>query len=123
MIVGIDSIFPIDTPENAESRRKLKIKCGKTLFTLRISISKEFIDHVCDVSSPKEVWDTLEKLFTKKNTTRLQLLENLLAMLRHRGVSISDYFLRVKRICAEYKRLILKRRLESHAYDAIFVKP
>ncbi|KAH0652926.1 hypothetical protein KY289_030604 [Solanum tuberosum] len=65
----------------------------------------EFIDHVRDVSSPEEVWDMLERLFTKKNTARLQLLENELAMLQQGGMSISNYFLRVKSICAEISEI------------------
>ncbi|KAK3034469.1 hypothetical protein RJ639_033325 [Escallonia herrerae] len=76
LVSGADSVVPDDIPENAEARRKWKIKCGKALFALRTSISREYIDHVCDVDSPREVWGTLERLFTKKNTTRLQLLEN-----------------------------------------------
>ncbi|KAK3036233.1 hypothetical protein RJ639_030775 [Escallonia herrerae] len=100
LVAGTDAI-PSDVPENAESRRKRKIKCGKALFALRTSISKEFIDHIRDICSPKEVWETLERLFTKKNTVRLQLLENELATLKQGGMSISEYFLRVKSICAE----------------------
>ncbi|KAG8387459.1 hypothetical protein BUALT_Bualt02G0023500 [Buddleja alternifolia] len=75
MTLGLD-VIPADTPENAEARRKWRIKCGKAMFALRTSISKEFIDHVREVDSPKEVWDTLEALFMKKNTSRLQFLEN-----------------------------------------------
>ncbi|KAG8370120.1 hypothetical protein BUALT_Bualt14G0084400 [Buddleja alternifolia] len=75
MTLGLD-VIPVDTPENAEARRKWRIKCGKAMFALRTSISKEFIDHVREVDSPKEVWDTLEALFMKKNTSRLQFLEN-----------------------------------------------
>ncbi|KAJ0106664.1 hypothetical protein Patl1_19344 [Pistacia atlantica] len=105
LVTGADAGIPTNIPEHAESRRKWKIKCGKTLFALRTSISKEFIDHVRDVSSPKEVWDTLEKLCTKKNTARLQLLENELAMLKQGGMSISEYFLRVKSICAEISEI------------------
>ena len=119
LIVGTDSIIPANTPENAESRRKCKIKCRKALFALRTSISKEFIDHVRDVVSPKEVWDTLERLFTKKNTARLQLLENELAMLQQGGMSISDYFCELKVSVLKFQRLIRKRRLVSCAYDAI----
>ncbi|KAL9256691.1 hypothetical protein AKJ16_DCAP06064 [Drosera capensis] len=66
-----NSTIPIDIAEHSESRRKWKIKCGKALFALRTSISREFIDHVRDVNSPKEVWETLERVFTKKNTARL----------------------------------------------------
>ncbi|KAJ0074912.1 hypothetical protein Patl1_34294 [Pistacia atlantica] len=66
LVTGADAGIPTDIPEHAELRRKWKIKCSKTLFALRTSISKEFIDHVRDVSSPKEVWDTLEKLCIKR---------------------------------------------------------
>ncbi|OIT30877.1 hypothetical protein A4A49_63425, partial [Nicotiana attenuata] len=64
LIVGAEADIPANTPKNAEPRRKWKIKCGKALFALRTSIGKEFIDHVRDVSSPKEVWETLVRLFS-----------------------------------------------------------
>ncbi|KAH0774453.1 hypothetical protein KY290_011590 [Solanum tuberosum] len=105
LIVGAEVEIPANTAENEEPRRKWKIKCGKALFALRTSIGRELIDHVRDVNSPKEVWEILERLFTKKNTARLQLLENELAMLTQGGMSISEYFLRVKGICAEISEL------------------
>ncbi|KAK3038486.1 hypothetical protein RJ639_029784 [Escallonia herrerae] len=89
LVAGTDAI-PSDVPENAESQRKWKIKCGKALFALRTSISKEFIDHVRDICSPKEVWETLERLFTKKNTARLQLLEKELAMLKQGEIDADE---------------------------------
>ncbi|KAF2287872.1 hypothetical protein GH714_003053 [Hevea brasiliensis] len=61
LVEGVDVEIHADTLENSEPRRKWKIKCGKALFALRTSISKEFIDHVRDISSPKEVWETLER--------------------------------------------------------------
>ncbi|WOH11611.1 hypothetical protein DCAR_0831101 [Daucus carota subsp. sativus] len=81
-----------DTPNNAELRRKWKIKCGKALFALRTSIREEFIEHVREVNSPKEVWDTLKRLFSTKNIVRVQFLENELAMLTQGSLSISEYF-------------------------------
>ncbi|KAI9082780.1 hypothetical protein K1719_035237 [Acacia pycnantha] len=54
LIAGVDTII-VDVHENVKSRRRWKIKCGKALFALRTSISKGFIDHVRDVSSPKQV--------------------------------------------------------------------
>lgn len=113
LVAGADAEIPADTAENAEPRRKWKIKCGKALFALRTSISKEFIDHVRDVNSPKEVWDTLERLFSKKNTARLQFLENELAMLKQEGMSISEYFLRVKNICAEISELDANEKISD----------
>ncbi|KAG8472627.1 hypothetical protein CXB51_034316 [Gossypium anomalum] len=38
---------------------------GKLFFALRTSISKEYIDHVRDLRSPKQVWETLQKLCEK----------------------------------------------------------
>ncbi|KAL0342952.1 UNVERIFIED_CONTAM: hypothetical protein Sangu_1182600 [Sesamum angustifolium] len=81
LVVGSDVEIPADTTENVQSRRKWKIKCGKALFALRTSIGKEYNDHIHDVSSLKQIRETLERLFTKKNATRSQLLENELTML------------------------------------------
>ena len=55
LIEGDDIEIPADTPPNAELRRQWKIKCGKVLFTVRTLISKEYIDHVHDLKSPKQV--------------------------------------------------------------------
>lgn len=89
LVAGSDLEIPADTVDNSEPRRKWKIECGKILFALRTSISKEFINHVRDVSSPKQVWESFEKLFSKKNTARF--LENELAMTTQGGMSISEY--------------------------------
>lgn len=75
------------------------------MFALRTSISKELIDHVRDLDSPKKFWDTLERLFTQKNTMRLQYLENELASLTQGNMSIYDYFVKVKNVCAEISEL------------------
>ena len=66
---------------------------------------KEYIDHVRDLKSPKQVWETLQKLFTKKNTARLQFVENELAVITQGNFSIEDYFLKVKNPCSEISEL------------------
>nr|DAD45748.1 TPA_asm: hypothetical protein HUJ06_003978 [Nelumbo nucifera] len=76
LIASDEVVIPADNPQNAELRQKWKIKCGKALFALRTPISKEYIEHVHDLKSPKQLWETLEILFTQKNTMRLQFLEN-----------------------------------------------
>ena len=68
-------------------------------------ISKEYIDHVRDLKSPKQVWETVQKLFTKKNTTRLQFLENELVVVTQRNFSVEEYFLKVKNLCSEISEL------------------
>jgi len=105
LISDDETVIPVNTPQNAELRRKWKIKCGRALFALRTSISKEYIEHVREEKSPKQVWDTLEKLFTQKNTMRLQYLENELAGMTQGNLSISEYFLKIKNLCAEISEL------------------
>ena len=75
------------------------------MFALKTSISKGYIDHVRELNSPKEIWDTLERLFTQKNTMHLQYLENELASLTQGNMSITDYFLKVKTVCVEISDL------------------
>ena len=55
---------------------KWKIKASKAKFTLKTSVEEKVLEHIWDVKTPKEAWDTLAKLFSKKNDTRLQLLES-----------------------------------------------
>ena len=105
LIYGAETVIPEDTPQNAEPRRKWRIKCGKAMFVLRSSISKEYIQHVREMNSPKEVWETLDRLFTQKNTIRLQFLENELTGMLQGNLSIPEYFVKVKTICAEISEL------------------
>nr|GMD15938.1 UBN2_3 domain-containing protein [Ipomoea batatas] len=55
-LVSGEDVIPADTPQNAELRRKWKIKCGKALFALQTLVSKDYIEHVRGKGSPKEVW-------------------------------------------------------------------
>ncbi|KAA8532301.1 hypothetical protein F0562_032334 [Nyssa sinensis] len=105
LVSGDDAVIPKDTPQNVELQRKWKIKCGKALFALRTSISQEYIEHVRDVKSPKQVWETLERLFTQKNMMRLQFLENELAGMTQDNLSISEYFWKIKTSYSEIKEL------------------
>ncbi|KAA8549858.1 hypothetical protein F0562_001542 [Nyssa sinensis] len=105
LISGDDVVILEDTPQNVELRRKWKIKYGKALFALRTSISQEYIQHVRDGKSPKQVWKTLERLFTQKNTMRLQFLKNELAGMTQDNLSILEYFLKIKTLCSEISEL------------------
>ncbi|KAJ7959018.1 Retrovirus-related Pol polyprotein from transposon TNT 1-94 [Quillaja saponaria] len=57
--------------------RKWKIKVAKAMFALKATIDEKVLEHIRDAKTPKEAWDTLATLFSKKNDTRLQLLEKL----------------------------------------------
>lgn len=66
------------------------------------------IEHVRDVKLPKHVWETLGRLFTQKNTMRLQYLENELARMNRDNFLVSEYFLKIKPLCSEISKLDTK---------------
>nr|CAB3452138.1 unnamed protein product [Digitaria exilis] len=61
--------------ESVESLRKWRIKAGKAMLVLKTTIEEDLLEHIRDVETPKEAWETLGILFSKKNEARLQLLE------------------------------------------------
>ncbi|KAG6517284.1 hypothetical protein ZIOFF_020669 [Zingiber officinale] len=85
--------------------RKWKIKAGKAMFALKITIKEEMLEHIRDAKTPKEVWDIFATLFSKKNDTRLQLLENELLSIAQCDKMIAQYFHKVKLICREISEL------------------
>jgi hypothetical protein len=75
------------------------------MFVLKTTIEEDLLEHIRDVDTPKTAWKTLEKLFSKKNEARLQLLENELAGISQGTLTISQYFTKVKSICREISQL------------------
>nr|DAD20270.1 TPA_asm: hypothetical protein HUJ06_021733 [Nelumbo nucifera] len=86
---------------------------GQDLWELVSGVDEIPADTPENADSPKKIWDTLERLFSKKNIARLQFLENELAMLKQEGMSISEHFLRVKNICAEISELDPKEKISD----------
>ena len=62
---------------------KWKIRAGKVMFILKTTVEEDVLEHIRDAKNPKEVWDTFAKLFSKKNDTKLELLENELLSWRN----------------------------------------
>ncbi|GJN24067.1 hypothetical protein PR202_gb11780 [Eleusine coracana subsp. coracana] len=87
------------------SLRKWRIKASKAMFVLKTTIKEDLVEHIRDAKTPKEAWETLAKLFCKKNEARLQLLENELTGISQGTLSISQYFTKVKNICREISQL------------------
>ncbi|KAG6499850.1 hypothetical protein ZIOFF_039645 [Zingiber officinale] len=85
--------------------RKWKIKASKSMFALKITIEEEMLEHIRDAKTPKEVWDIFATLFSKKNDTRLQLLENELLSIAQCDKTIAQYFHKVKLIFREISEL------------------
>jgi len=55
----------------------------------------------------------LEKLFSKKNVARLQLLENELASMVQGNLTIAKYFLKIKNLCAEISELDSSKKISE----------
>ena len=96
------------TPPEEDSNgalRKWRSKAGKAIFALKATIEEEMLEHIWDDKTPKKAWDTFVLLFSKKNNTRLQLLENELLSISQRDLIIARYFHKVKSICREITKL------------------
>ncbi|KAF2324390.1 hypothetical protein GH714_013463 [Hevea brasiliensis] len=85
--------------------RKWKVKAGKAMFALKTIIEEDILEHIRDYKTPKEAWDTLATLFSKKNDTRLQLLESDMLSVAQRDMTVAQYFHKVKLICCEILEL------------------
>ena len=70
VVNGSETLQPEAEDTNC-TLRKWKIKVGKELFALKTTIDDDMLEHIRDVKTPKEAWDTFAKLFSKKNDTRL----------------------------------------------------
>jgi len=85
--------------------RKWKIKAGKAMFALKTTAEEDVLEHIRDATTPKQAWDTFANLFSKKNDTRLQLLESELLSIGQCNMTIAQYFHKVKMLCREISEL------------------
>ncbi|KAE8723067.1 PLAC8 family protein [Hibiscus syriacus] len=56
------------------------------------TIEEEILEHIRDAKTPKKTWDTFVTLFSKRNDTKLQLLENELLSMAQRDIAVAQYF-------------------------------
>ncbi|CAL1409873.1 unnamed protein product [Linum trigynum] len=56
--------------------KKWKMRAGKAMFAIKVTIEDEMLEHVRYAATPKDAWDTLASRFSKKNDMKLKLLEN-----------------------------------------------
>nr|TKW31730.1 hypothetical protein SEVIR_2G124700v2 [Setaria viridis] len=45
-------------------------EAGKAMFMLKMMIEEDLVEHIRDVETPNDAWETLAKLFSKKNEAR-----------------------------------------------------
>ncbi|XP_076950388.1 uncharacterized protein LOC143623337 [Bidens hawaiensis] len=79
------------------------------------------LDHFQEAETPKNAWDILERLFTKKNDTRLQLLENELLSVTQKDMTIPKYFHKVKSLCHEIADLDQQLRIGDARMKRIII--
>ncbi|KAM1283659.1 hypothetical protein FF1_026659 [Malus domestica] len=103
-VVGGDEVTQPEE-DTSVTLQKWKIKAGKAMFVLKTTIEDDMLEHIRKAKAPKEAWDTFATLFSKKNNTRLQLLENELLSVTQRNMTIAQYFHKVKSICREISEL------------------
>ena len=99
IITGSDTIPLTDD----EATKRWKVKTGKAMFVLSITIEDEFLQRIKNAKTPKEAWNTLATIFTKKNDVGLQSLENDLFYISQKNMTINQYFSRVKPLSDEYQ--------------------
>lgn len=101
-VVGGSEVTP---PEDATALKKWKIKAGKVMFAIKITIDEEMLEHIRKAETPKVAWDTLASLVLKRNDARLRLLKNKLLSVAQRDTTINQYFNKVKSLCREISEL------------------
>ncbi|KAG5235266.1 Retrovirus-related polyprotein from transposon [Salix suchowensis] len=85
--------------------RKWKIKAGKAMFALKTAIEEDVLEHIRDAKIPHEAWRIFADLFSKKNDTKLQLLESELLSIAQRELTVAQFFHKVKTLCREISEL------------------
>lgn len=104
VVKGAETSQP-EVEDNNDVLQEWKVKSGKVMFILKTMIEEDVIEHIRDALNPKEARDTLFVLFSKKNDTKLQLLENELLSVSQHDMIIPQIFHKVKTICIEIMKL------------------
>ncbi|KAG8364897.1 hypothetical protein BUALT_Bualt18G0046300 [Buddleja alternifolia] len=91
------------------------------MFALKTTIEEDVLEHIWNTETPKEAWDTLATLFSKKNDTRLQLLESTLLLIAQHDMTIAQYFHKVKSLCRELLELDLEAPIRETRMKRIII--
>ena len=89
---------------------------------MKWSISHGLFDYIMRCKSTHQIWQTLDRLFNKKNEARLQILENELANTTQDNLSISEYFLKIKNLCSKISLLIPKEEISKAHIRRIIIR-
>lgn len=67
---------------------------------MKRSISSSVFQHISRCTSASSIWQTLDRLFNKKNKAQLQLLETELTNAKQEESSIFEFFMKMKNLCS-----------------------
>ncbi|CAO2821253.1 unnamed protein product [Amaranthus hypochondriacus] len=104
-LLGIVGGGDTTVPTDVEESKKWKIKAGKAMYVLAATVEDELLHRIKDAKTPKESWDTLSGLFSKKNDAQLQMLENELTSIQQNKLTVNQYFTKVKTLCEQITKL------------------
>ncbi|XP_076903563.1 uncharacterized protein LOC143558645 [Bidens hawaiensis] len=100
---------------------KWRVKFGRAMFILKTTVEDELLENIRDLTTPKQSWDALAMLFSKRNDAKLQLLENELLSVSQKELSIPQYFNKVKTLCREIRELEQEARISQARMKRIIV--
>ncbi|GMJ01749.1 hypothetical protein HRI_003844100 [Hibiscus trionum] len=75
------------------------------MYALKTTVKEDMLEHIRDVKPPNKAWETFAKLFSKKNNTKLQLLESELLSMKQGNMRVKQYFHKVKLLCQDISEL------------------
>ncbi|KAF7817945.1 Retrovirus-related Pol polyprotein from transposon TNT 1-94 [Senna tora] len=117
-LVGGEETQP---PTEGEDLKKWKVRAGKAMYMLSVTVEDDILQHIKEAKTPKEAWDTLTGLYARTNDAKLQHLENELLSLSQQNMTIGEYFTKVKSICQEISKLDLQNPITETRIRRIIV--
>ena len=87
------------TPDDLKARKTWNERDKKVMFLISQNVSNGMIGHIQELTTSKEAWETLERLYTSNTKPRkIQLKNELNNMKKTRSISVNDYIPKIKEI-------------------------
>ena len=87
------------TPDDLKAWKTWNERDNKVMFLIFQNVSNVMIGHIQDLTTSKEAWEILERLYTSNTKPRkIQLKNELNNMKKTSSISVNDYILKIKEI-------------------------
>ena len=85
------------TPDDLKARKTWNERDKKVMFLILQNVSNGMIGHIQELTTSKDAWETLERLYTSNTKARkIQLKNELNNMKKTNLISVNDYILKIK---------------------------